>query len=206
MAQKPTTTMPITTTDDVVNYLKDQHVTIKALFVDTLDAPNAGEQQAAFARLRALLAVHETAEEMIVHPRVRRKIDGGAAVVDARLTEEHDSKVALTQLEKIPCGTAEFTKALVHLQAAVIAHADHEEAEEFTLLDEQLDQEELEKLATAVRFAERIAPTHPHAGVESAFANFALGPVRIAARPGTRRAAWRSGLTPSCPLVRRACG
>jgi hypothetical protein len=167
---------PIKTSEDVITYLKNQHETIKSLFVETLDAPDTDSQRDAFARLRTLLAVHETAEEMMVHPRVRRKIDGGAEVVDARLAEEHDSKIALSEIEKIPCGTAEFSKALIHLQAAVTAHADLEEAEEFTLLAEHLDHGELEKLATAVEVAERIAPTHPHAGVESAFVNFAVGP------------------------------
>jgi hypothetical protein len=167
---------PITTSEDVVAYLKNQHETIKSLFVETLDAPDADSQQDAFTRLRTLLAVHETAEEMMVHPRVRRKVDGGVEVADARLAEEHDSKVALSELERIPCGTAEFSKALIHLQAAVIAHADLEESQEFTLLTEQLDEDELVKMTTAVEVAERIAPTHPHAGVESAFVNFAVGP------------------------------
>jgi len=171
MAQKP-----INTSGDVVTYLTQQHEAIKALFIETLDASNADDQQKAFTRLRTLLAVHETAEEMMVHPRVRRKIDGGEQIADARLAEEHDSKVALAELEKIPFGTADFTKALIHLQAAVLKHAEHEETEEFTLLDEQLSDAELAKLATAVELAERIAPTHPHAGVESAFANFAVGP------------------------------
>ena len=39
-----------------------------------------------------------------------------------------------------------------------------------------VDASELAKLAEAVRVAERIAPTHPHAGVESATLNFAVGP------------------------------
>ena len=166
----------ITSSDDVVSYLKRQHEAIKALFVETLDAKDAESQQRAFTRLRALLAVHETAEEMMVHGRVRRKIEGGGQIADARLTEEHDAKVALADLEKIPCGTADFSKALIHLQAAVLQHAEREETEEFTLLSEQLDAAELAKLATAVRVAESIAPTHPHPGVESAFANFAVGP------------------------------
>jgi len=166
----------ITTSEDVVTYLTNQHEAIKALFVETLDAKDTATQQEAFTRLRTLLAVHETAEEMMVHPRVRRKIDGGAEIADARLTEEHDAKIALSELEKIPCGTADFSKELIHLQAAVLEHAAREEIEEFTLLSEQLDADELAKLTSAVEVAERIAPTHPHAGVESAFVNFAVGP------------------------------
>lgn len=186
MAEKP-----INTSADVVSYLKDQHEAIKALFIETLDAKDADEQTEAFTRLRKLLAVHETAEEMMVHPRVRRKTDGGPQIADARLTEEHDAKVALSELEKIPCGTADFSKALIHLQAAVVEHAEREETEEFTLLEEQLDDAELAKLTSAVQMAERIAPTHPHAGVESAFVNFAVGP--FASMLDRARDALRSG-------------
>ena len=171
MSQNPTTSA-----NDVVTYLTEQHDAIRALFIETLDAKDSKTQQEAFTRLRTLLAVHETAEEMMVHPRVRRKIDGGAEIADARLAEEHDAKVALRELEKIPCGTAEFNKKLIHLQAAVMEHAEHEEAEEFAQLEEHLDAAELAKLATAAKLAERIAPTHPHAGVESGFVNFAVGP------------------------------
>ena len=166
----------ITKADDVVDYLVAQHQTIKDLFLETLDAADADTQRAAFTKLRTLLAVHETAEEMIVHPRVRRKVDDGAAVVGARLAEEHDSKVALSELEDLQPGTAEFSKALIHLQAAVLEHARHEEELEFTALEAAVGDDELAKLADAVEIAERIAPTHPHPGVESAAANFAAGP------------------------------
>jgi len=166
----------ISTGRDVVDYLTAQHQTIKRLFTETLDAPDATAQEKSFTELRALLAVHENAEEMIVHPRVRRKVDGGAAIVDERLAEEHDSKVALQELEKLEFGTAEFSKALIHLQQAVLTHAEKEETEEFTRIEDELDPKERAKLTVAVEAAERIAPTHPHPGVESAAANFAVGP------------------------------
>jgi hemerythrin superfamily protein len=151
-------TQSISSAQDVVEYLKAQHETIKALFVETLDAADTAERERAFTRLRTMLAVHETAEEIMVHPRVRRKIDNAGAVVDARLAEEHDAKEALAELEKMDISTADFTKALIHL------------------LEEELDEDELQKLTVAVQAAERIAPTHPHPGVESGAANLALGP------------------------------
>lgn len=166
----------ISTGQDVVEYLKAQHQNIKRLFIETLDAPDPASQEKSFNELRALLAVHETAEEMMVHPRVRRKIDGGAELVEELLVEEHDSKVALAELEKLEFGTAEFSKALIHLQQAVLEHADKEEHDEFTRIEDELDPKERQKLTSAVEAAERIAPTHPHPGVESAVANFAVGP------------------------------
>ncbi|MGP4054088.1 hemerythrin domain-containing protein [Mycobacterium sp. 4D054] len=161
---------------DVVDYLKSQHETIKALFIETLDAADAASRQDAFTRLRTMLAVHETAEEMVVHPRVRRKAEGGAQIVDERLVEEHDAKVLLRDIEKLPIDSAEFSKSLIHLQAAVLEHAKNEEELEFTALEAAVGDDELAKLADAVAVAERIAPTHPHPGVESAAANFAAGP------------------------------
>jgi hemerythrin superfamily protein len=166
----------ISTGQDVVEYLKTQHQTIKRLFVETLDAPDTAAQEKSFNELRALLAVHETAEEMMVHPRVRRKIDGGGEIVDELLSEEHDSKVALAEIEKLEFGTAEFSKALIHLQQAVLEHAEKEEHDEFTRIEDELDPKERQKMTSAVEAAERIAPTHPHPGVESAAANFAVGP------------------------------
>lgn len=143
------------------------------MLTDTLDADS---QEKAFNQLRALLGVHETAEEPMVHPRVRRKVDGGSAIVDERLHEEHDSKIALAEIEKLEFGTAEFSKALIRLQQDVLAHAEKEETEEFIRLQDELDADERAQMTLAVQAAERIAPTHPHPGVESAVANFAAGP------------------------------
>ncbi len=166
----------ISSAGDVVDYLRSQHQTIRELFTQTLDAPDAATRDEAFTRLRTMLAVHETAEEMVVHPRVRRKIDGGEEIVKERLAEEHDAKVLLRDIEDLPRDSAEFSKALIHLQAAVLKHAEAEEELEFTKLESELQQDELAKLADAVEVAERIAPTYPHPGVESAAANFAAGP------------------------------
>jgi hemerythrin superfamily protein len=127
-------------------------------------------------QLRQLLAVHETAEEMVVHPRVRREVDAMDSIVDARLEEEHDAKKLLSSIEKIDITSQQFIDELTKLRDAVLDHALHEESFEFPKLQRELDAEELKRLGTAVRAAEAIAPTRPHAGVESAKLNFAVGP------------------------------
>jgi hemerythrin superfamily protein len=85
---------------DVVDFLVNQHEQIKSLFAETLAASGKARENA-FVELRRLLAVHETAEEEIVHPRAKRKISNGAAVVDTRLAEEHEAKTVLQKLEKL---------------------------------------------------------------------------------------------------------
>src|SRR5262245_60956792 len=91
----------VQSTDDVVKFLTDQHNLIKDLFEEVFSASSTEAREKAFTELRQLLAVHETAEEMIVHPRVREEIRDGEAVVQTRLKEEHDAKQQLARLEKM---------------------------------------------------------------------------------------------------------
>ncbi|AFM16679.1 hemerythrin HHE cation binding domain-containing protein [Mycolicibacterium chubuense NBB4] len=166
----------VQSTDDVVRFLKDQHNLIKDLFEEVFAASSDEAREKAFTELRQLLAVHETAEEMVVHPRARKEVDGGDEIVDARLAEEHEAKEKLSQLENMDFTSKEFLDELASFRDAVVDHAEHEEREEFDKLAKELDGGELKRMAAAVRAAEAIAPTRPHPGVESAKLNFAVGP------------------------------
>src|SRR5881628_1879197 len=95
----------VQSTDDVVKFLTDQHNLIKDLFEEVLSASSDEARDKAFTELRALLAVHETAEEMVVHPRARNELNDGDTIVDARLQEEHEAKEQLSALEKMDVGS-----------------------------------------------------------------------------------------------------
>ncbi len=59
----------------------------------------------------------------------------------------------------------------------MLTHAENEEREVFPELRETHSAEQLESMATGVRAAESLAPTHPHPhGPESAVGNIAVGP------------------------------
>ena len=160
---------------DVVDYLVSQHEQIKTMFAQTLAASGTAREKA-FVDLRRLLAVHETAEEEIVHPRAKRKISNGATVVDKRLHEEHEAKTLLQKLEKLHVDSEEFTRELTTLRDAVVEHAEHEEYDEFSKLGQELSAEELDRMGRAAKLAEAVAPTRPHSGVESQVANLTAGP------------------------------
>ena len=166
----------VQSTDDVVKFLKDQHNLIKDMFDEVLSASAPEAREKAFTDLRQLLAVHETAEEMVVHPRVRREVATGDEIVEARLNEEHEAKQTLSKLESMDVASKEFIDELTKFRDDVVEHAEHEENEEFTKLERKLDSGDRERMAKAVLAAEAIAPTRPHSGVESAKANFAVGP------------------------------
>ena len=116
----------VQSTDDVVKFLRDQHNLIKDLFDEVLSASGTDAREKAFTKLRQLLAVHETAEEMVVHPRARHELDNGDAVVDARLSEEHEAKEQLAKLEKMDVGSKSFITELTKFRDVVIDHAEHE--------------------------------------------------------------------------------
>lgn len=168
--------MLVETPEEVVKFLKAQHDLINDMFDDVLHASDHKARETAFHDLRQLLAVHETAEEMIIHPRVRREIVAGDEIADARLREEHDAKKLLSSLEKLDIASQEFIDALTKLRQAVVEHAEREENEEFTTLQRELDADERQRMTKAVQVAEALAPTRPHPGVESAKLNFAVGP------------------------------
>ncbi len=169
------TVSQMSTAQDVVSFLKAQHEAIKAMF-DRVTASTGKEREQEFVLLRRLLAVHETAEEEVVHPRAKREIRDGERVVESRLREEKEAKKALSELEKLDVGSPEFVSAFQKLKTDVLAHAEAEEHEEFDQLAAHLDDAQLERMRKAAQLAERMAPTHPHAGVESAPADVLVGP------------------------------
>ena len=151
----------VQSTDDVVAFLKDQHNLITDMFDDVLYASKPEARETAFTHLRQLLAVHEAAEEMVVHPRVRFEVATGDSIVDARLREEHDAKEQLSKLESMDIGSPEFIDELTKFRDAVVEHAELEETEEFARLQRELDADDRRRMASAVRAAEAIAPTRP---------------------------------------------
>jgi hemerythrin superfamily protein len=165
---------------DVVDLLVHQHSQIRDLF-DEVENTLGDERKAAFERLVRLMAVHETAEEEIIHPFARRTLAGGEEIVDDRLEEERTAKERLARLENMDPDTPQFLTELDRLRIAVLTHARAEERYEFGRLRGALSDAQRRALAAAVEIAEAIAPTHPHPGVESGIKNLLAGPVAAVA-------------------------
>jgi len=159
---------------DVIRVLLEQHARIRELFDDVKDS--SGEHKAhAFDELRALLAVHETAEEMVLRPATAKS--GRRDIADARNHEEAEANEVLKDLEKLDVASADFDRQLVSFQAAVTGHAEAEESEEFPVVMAECDQERRQAMGKQLRAAESIAPTHPHPSTAgSTSAQYAGGP------------------------------
>ncbi|MET9801756.1 hemerythrin domain-containing protein [Streptomyces sp. NPDC006368] len=162
--------------NDVVALLMRQHGDIRNLF-DEVERSTGDARREAFRNLVRLLAVHETAEEEVVHPFARRTIAGGDQVVKDRLAEEKDAKETLSMLDDMDPDDPKFLPRLLALRQDVQSHARAEERYEFIHIRRSTDVTQLAAMAKGVKAAEAMAPTRPHPGVESAAANVALGPV-----------------------------
>jgi hemerythrin superfamily protein len=163
------------TTEDVIDLLIGQHAQIRDLFTLVIESAGA-QRREAFDRLVRLLAVHETAEEQIVHPMARRSLPGGEGIVTDRLREERVAKALLAELDGMDTGDPRFPALLNQLRIDVLTHARAEERYEFLRLREELSDAERKGLAVAIRAMQAIAPTHPHPGTESATKNLLTGP------------------------------
>jgi hypothetical protein len=159
---------------DVLRFLKQQHVQLRQLF-GLVNSTNGEERERAFYSLRRLLAVHETAEEEIMHPAARRHLRD-ETLMDAILAQEKQSKKVLSQLESLSIDSSEFQILFSRLEQGVLVHMQTEERDEFAQMGGLLSQEQLQKMRAAAAFAEKIAPTRPHAGLESAAGNLLMGP------------------------------
>ncbi len=169
--------MAQTAQQDAVRFLQEQHDTVRELFA-TIERTGGDERREAFEPLVRLLAVHETAEELVVYPAIERSGDEGKAIAAARKQEEDEAKKALVDLERLDPTTAEFEKLFTTFKASVDAHATAEEREVFPLLERITDDEQLRKLGAALQAAEANAPTHPHkTAPESALGNPVVGPI-----------------------------
>ncbi len=160
--------------DDLVAAVLEDHADIQSLLND-VDTSTGDSRQEAFEQLVAKLAVHETAEEQVVHPLARRVADADG-VVDERIEEEDKGKKALAELEKMGTSAPEFQSKFDQLRVDVLQHAENEEHKEHPLL-ELADEDRLVKAATAFRAAQRIAPTHAHAHAPTGpIGNTVIGP------------------------------
>jgi hemerythrin superfamily protein len=151
---------------DVVELLLDQHRVIRELCEEVSSAGEADREQP-FRSLLRLLAVHEAVEEELVHPYVKRRVAGAKEAVAERVDEEREVNKMLVALDALGPTHPGFEELFTRFRTALLAHADKEESSEFAGIRSATRPTERAAMATAVRLASSLAPTHPHPGNET---------------------------------------
>lgn len=148
------------TTGIVARVLHD-HAEAKRLLGRFTEIPQ--EQRAeAFRLIVKTLVAHETAEELVVYPALRRAAAGGAAVARDRLTEQQQATRMLADLERYGTDEPSFEASFRTLRDDVLEHADAEEQSVLTVLAAVLGERELARLGERYEAAKAGAPTHAH--------------------------------------------
>ncbi len=132
--------------NDVIRLLESQHDEIETL-LDRIPRVMGSVREQAFLELRRLLAVHETLEQQIVHPKAR---DEHAGTPDSRVHEEDDAAAMLTTLESLDIESTEFETKFRGLREAVLQHAEAEELTEFGDLQDTFGDDTLARAQDAV--------------------------------------------------------
>ncbi|MET0416393.1 MAG: hemerythrin domain-containing protein [Actinoplanes sp.] len=101
---------------DVVDLLLTQHARIEEQFLLVIGAAGEARWQA-FDDLVRLLAVHETAEEEVVHPLSPTIADDADGIVDDRLQEERQAREMLAALIDTDVDSDGFESATANLIA-----------------------------------------------------------------------------------------
>lgn len=147
---------------DVLRKLHEQHARIRDLF-QQVRTYLGDERKQAFDELRALLVVHETAEETIVRPVIRKIL--GDQEPDERNAEEAQATKDLDELMSMNIENTDFLVKFGALENAVDAHADAEESNEFVAIEQRCTAEERKSMGRKLEAAAKVAPTRPHPSV-----------------------------------------
>lgn len=145
---------------NVIKDLKRQHNEIYRL-LDEVKGLHGEEKQNAFDQLRRLIAQHETAEELVVHPEARDSLKGGDKLTTLRLDEESQLKNLIRNLEMWDVDGQEFDILLCKLDWAMREHNKAEERDEFPRLERCLSPTKLRSMSQQLASEERSASTHP---------------------------------------------
>lgn len=145
---------------DIVRILLEQHARIAELCGVVGSADDTSRRSEAFAELRALLAVHQSVEELVVRPRTRIIAEEGIA--DQRTVEEKEAAQAVIELEGQGVDGRDFDAKFAEFAQAVAEHAAAEEADEFGCLIDSCDERERGRLGAMLLRSEQLASEHPH--------------------------------------------
>ncbi|HEX4787581.1 MAG TPA: hemerythrin domain-containing protein [Actinospica sp.] len=163
--------------DAVTAVLEAQHDRLRELLAEVrVRAGGRGEERhRAFGALRALLAAHETAEEIVLRP-VSAQIMSRDVIAIRNREERHIVRL-LAELEKLDARGADFAGAFDPFDRALTAHLRVEEAEEFPVIEAEVSEPERRAMARWMERAVALGPSHAHPlAAGSPVAQRAVGP------------------------------
>ena len=117
---------------DLLAILYRQHADITEA-LNRVSESKGEERSANFSAVTAFMKQHETAEQQVVRPIIEET--ARAEEAEARNAEEQQADQAITALSALDMDSFEFDTQFDQLKAAVAAHAEAEENNEFPVIE-----------------------------------------------------------------------
>lgn len=149
---------------DIIDLLLEEHEEFRELFV-AIERSEADIRDDLFRYLVGRLAGHEAAEEAVVHRTLRDDVPGGEQLAEQVLAEENEAERLLARMYDMDSGSTEFREAMSRLKQDVLAHAEHEERDEFPQLRSHIDLERRQKMGARFQVLRDHGPTRPHPNI-----------------------------------------
>jgi hemerythrin superfamily protein len=142
----------------VLAVLREQHGRIRTL-LDEVRAGSGAARSAAFDALSRTLAAHETAEEIVLRP-VSVQLMSRDATAD-RNHEERRIAERLAELEQLDArDEPRWAELFATFEQAVVEHLSTEESREFPIVESEVDDLELARMARWTTRAFELGPDH----------------------------------------------
>ena len=166
---------------DVIEVLIHDHREVEGMFaeLESLRGAATDEEKARRKDLADQVTIelvrHSVAEEVLVYPKVEKKVSAEQA---EHAREEHaEAEETLARLEKLDADDPDFVDELATLMAEIRHHIEDEEGQMFAQMRQVIDEDELRKLGERVEAFKKVAPTRPHPNVPNTpLARTAAGP------------------------------
>ena len=160
---------------DALEFLKKDHEDTLAMLDELEDAlRSTGDDRTERLKKATTLAIaesqHESIEEEIFWPAVRRSLDNGGDLADTAIGQEDRGKHLLQTIEDNEPASPTFAEALTSFITAAREHIDYEENTVWPAFRAAVGRPELDSLGDKLAKAKKTAPTrpHPHTPSESA--------------------------------------
>ena len=154
---------------DVIEVLEHDHREVEQMFaeLESLRGASTDDDQQRRKELAEQVTIelvrHSVAEEVLVYPKVEKRISSEEA---EHAREEHaEAEETLKRLEKLDPDDARFDDELAELMKEIRHHIEDEEGKMFAQMRQQIDADELRKLGARVEAFKKVAPTRPHPNV-----------------------------------------
>jgi len=151
---------------DVIEVLIHDHREVEGMFaeLESLRGAATDEEKARRKDLADQVTIelvrHSVAEEVLVYPKVEKKVSAEQA---EHAREEHaEAEETLARLEKLDADDPDFDDELATLMAEIRHHIEDEEGQMFAQMRQVIDEDELRKLGERVEAFKKVAPTRPH--------------------------------------------